>query len=157
MRDLTKETLTKQEIYAMNKSKEHENVILDYRQRVEDRRLELERLERLIFPSIKIQQRDDDFDVNEKTDPNNDNIGVGQSKNGMTNLENAFIKLRVATGVTKSDDVLDRFLGQIATKEKLQKMRTTTEHDKILLEKQRQQLNAEIEMLKFSETKNADQ
>ncbi|KAF7997249.1 hypothetical protein HCN44_005526 [Aphidius gifuensis] len=157
LRDLTRETLTKQEIDAMNKSKEHENVILDYRQRVEDRRLELERLERLIFPSMKIQQRDDDFDATEKIDPSNDNNCAGQSKNGMTNLEDAFIKLRIATGVTKTDDVLDRFLGQLATKEKLQKMRTTTEDEKMLLEKQRQKLNAEIEMLKFSETKNADE
>ncbi|KAK0171981.1 hypothetical protein PV328_005364 [Microctonus aethiopoides] len=157
LRDITKEVLTQQEIEAMNKSKERDNVLLDYRQRVEDRRMELERLERMIFPTTRLPPRDDDFDVAEKPAENGiDNVG-GISTGEMTYLGEAFTKLRSATGVTRNEEVLDRFLGQRATKEKLQKMRTTMEEDKINLEKRRQQLTAEIEMQKFSETKDADQ
>lgn len=144
-----------QEIDAISKSKEHENVILDYRQRVEERRLELERLERLIFPATRVQPHED-YEGVEKTEINNEKNNE-TPKNEMTRLEEEFSKLRTATGVTKTEDVLDRFLGQRATKEKLQKMRTTTEKEKVILEKQRQQLTAEIEMLRFSETKDADQ
>lgn len=157
LRDITKEVLTQQEIEAMHKSKERDNVLLDYRQRVEDRRMELERLERMIFPTTRLPPRDDDFDVAEKPAENGvDNVG-GISTGEMTYLGEAFTKLRSATGVTRNEEVLDRFLGQRATKEKLQKMRTAMEEDKINLEKRRQQLTAEIEMQKFSETKDADQ
>ncbi|XP_063983738.1 outer dynein arm-docking complex subunit 3 [Diachasmimorpha longicaudata] len=156
LRDITKETLTKQEIEAMHTSKERENVILDYRQRVEDRRLELERLERMIFPAVRLPPREDDFEGPEKTEGLRQEI-PDKPKDEITFLEEAFAKLRSATGVTRNADVLDRFLAQRATKENLQRMRTVTEDEKMGLEKQRQKFTAEIEMQKFSETKDADQ
>lgn len=156
LRDITKDTLTKQEIDAMHKSKERDNIILDYRQRVEDRKLELERLERMIFPATRLPAREDDFEGIEKMEEHVGEVGDAP-KNEMTTIEEAFTKLRSATGVTRNEEVLDRFLSQRATKEKLQKMRTVMEEDKISLEKRRQQLTTEIEMQKFSETKDADQ
>lgn len=157
LRDTTKETLTKQEIEAMNTSKARDFVILDYRQRVEDRKLELERLERMIFPATRQLPRED-FETNGETtqmkvDENEDYA----AKDEVTRLEEAFVKLRSATGVTRTEDVLDRFLSQRATKEKLQRMRTVTEDEKMNLERKRQTLTAEIESQKFSETKNADE
>lgn len=78
-------------------------------------------------------------------------------KDELVRLEEAFAKLRNATGVSKSEEVLNRFLGQQATKESLQKMQTATEQEKMVLEKKRQELNEEIETRKFSETKSAEQ
>lgn len=78
-------------------------------------------------------------------------------KDELARLEDAFAKLRSATGVSKSEEVLNRFLGQQATKESLQKMRTATEQEKMVLEKKRQELNIEIETRKFSETKSSEQ
>ena len=156
LRDITKENLTKQEIDAMNTSKARDLVILDYRRRVEDRKLELERLERMIFPATRQLVRDDFEAGGETKTVNGENIGE-VPKDEVTKLEEAFAKLRSATGVTRTEDVLDRFLGQRATKDKLQKMRTLTEEEKMSLERTRQQLTAEIESQKFSETKDADQ
>lgn len=79
------------------------------------------------------------------------------TKDEVTQLEEAFAKLRSATGVSRSEDVLNRFLGQRATKDNLQKMRVATEQEKMTLEKQRQTYIAEMETRKFSETKNAEQ
>lgn len=156
LRDITKDTLTKQEINAMTTSKARDFVILDYRQRVEDRKLELERLERMIFPATRQLPRDD-FEAGGDVKIADSEETSEVSKDEVTRLEEAFVKLRSATGVTRTEDVLDRFLGQRATKEKLQKMRTVTEEEKMCLERRRQQLTAEIESQKFSETKDADQ
>ncbi|XP_025602715.2 outer dynein arm-docking complex subunit 3 [Athalia rosae] len=151
LRDITKGTLMKQEVEAMNTSKQRDGVILDYRQRVEDRKLELERLERMIFPTCRPIRRDEgESDEQTTTSPS-------ASKEGTQHLEEAFAKLREATGVSRTEDVLNRFLAQKATKDKLQKMRMATENEKINLEKTRQQLMAAIEMQKFSETKESEQ
>lgn len=79
------------------------------------------------------------------------------SKDEVTRLEETFAKLRSATGVSRTEDVLNRFLGQRATKDNLQKMRVATEQEKMKLEKQRQRLVDEMETRKFSETRNAEQ
>ncbi|XP_074112332.1 outer dynein arm-docking complex subunit 3-like [Cotesia typhae] len=155
LRDITKEALMHQEIEAMQKSKERDQIILDYRQRVEDRKLELERLERLIFPNTHVPAREDDFEGEKRKQDSEE--ADDKPVDEMTRLQEAFTKLRSATGVTKNEQVLDRFLSQRATKDKLQKMRVTMEEDKISLEKRRQQFTTEIEMKKFSETKDADQ
>jgi hypothetical protein len=112
--------------------------------------MELERLERVIFYT---RQRDDsDMRAKGRVQAQENAI-----KDELAQLEDAFVKLRNVTGVSKSEDVLDRFLAQQATKESLQKMRVATEQEKMLLEKKRQELSAEIETKKFSETRSAEQ
>nr|XP_012145054.1 PREDICTED: golgin IMH1 [Megachile rotundata] len=150
LRDNTQETLIKEEIEVTNCSKERNAVLEEYRRRVLERKMELERLEKMIFHS----RSRDDFDTRGKSRvvPTED-----ITKDEVTRLEEAFSKLRSATGVSRSEDVLNRFLGQRATKNNLQKMRLATEQEKMALEKQRQELIAEMETKKFSETKNAEQ
>ncbi|XP_046466254.1 outer dynein arm-docking complex subunit 3 [Neodiprion pinetum] len=192
LRDITKGTLMKQEVEAMNTSKQRDGVILDYRfdtdkeatiktprvisgennfgrlsygrrskrksekvrqyqrQRVEDRRLELERLERMIFPTGRPVVRED-------SSLQDDQLGKMPGKESTQYLEESFDRLKDATGVSRTEDVLNRFLSQKATKDKLQKMRVAAENEKITLERKRQQLMAEIEKQKFSETKDSEQ
>ncbi|XP_076627774.1 coiled-coil domain containing protein 151 [Colletes latitarsis] len=150
LRDNSQETLIKEEIEVTNCSKERNAVLEDYRQRVLERKMELERLEKMIFHS----RPRDDFDTRGKSRvQTTEDI----TKDEVTRLEEAFAKLRSATGVSRSEDVLNRFLGQRATKNNLQKMRVATEQEKMTLEKQRQEYIAEMETRKFSETKNAEQ
>ncbi|XP_018346937.1 PREDICTED: uncharacterized protein KIAA1211 homolog [Trachymyrmex septentrionalis] len=150
LKDSTQETLVKEEIEETNSSKKRDSIIKEYRQRVAERRMELERLERMIFHT----RPRDDFETRGKSRVQ---IQEDMIKDELARLEEAFAKLQNATGVSRSEEVLNRFLGQKATKESLQKMRTATEQEKMVLEKSRQELNAEIEMRKFSETKNAEQ
>lgn len=79
------------------------------------------------------------------------------TKKELTRLEEAFAKLRNVTGVSMSEDILNRFLGQRTTKENLQKMRTDMEDEKMDLDRKRQELLSEIETRKFTETKNAEE
>ncbi|XP_061928862.1 uncharacterized protein LOC107995599 [Apis cerana] len=143
--------LIKEEIEITNCSKERHAVLEEYRERVLERKTELERLEKMIFHS----RPRDDFDSRGKS------YGAQgteeTSKDEVTRLEETFAKLRSATGVSRTEDVLNRFLGQRATKDNLQKMRVATEQEKMKLEKQRQRLVNEMETRKFSETRNAEQ
>ncbi|XP_017795299.1 PREDICTED: coiled-coil domain-containing protein 151 [Habropoda laboriosa] len=150
LKDNMLETLIKEEIEVTNSSKERHAVHEEYRQRVLERKTELERMEKMIFHS----RPRDDFDTRGKSRiQSTEDI----TKDEVTRLEEVFAKLRSATGATRSEDVLNRFLGQRATKDNLQKMRVATEHEKMALEKQRQELIAEMETRKFSEMKNAEQ
>lgn len=115
-----------------------------------DRKIELERLERMIFHT----RPRDEFETRGKSRVQ---VQEDMIKDELARLEEAFAKLRSATGVSRSEEVLNRFLGQQATKESLQKMRSATEQEKMVLEKKRHELNVEIETRKFSETKNAEQ
>lgn len=115
-----------------------------------ERKTELERLEKMIFHS----RPRDDFDTRGESHVQH---AEDITKDEVTRLEETFAKLRSATGVSRSEDVLNRFLGQRATKDNLQKMRLATEQEKMDLEKQRLQLIDEMEMRKFSETKDAEQ
>lgn len=115
-----------------------------------DRKMELERLERMIFHT----RTRDDFEARGKSRVQ---VQEGMIKDELARLEETFAKLRNATGVSRSEEVLNRFLGQQATKDSLQKMRAVAEQEKMVLEKKRQELSAEIETRKFSETKSAEQ
>ncbi|XP_048260073.1 nuclease SbcCD subunit C [Bombus terrestris] len=150
LKDNMQETLIKEEIEVTNCSKERHAVLEEYRQRVLERKTELERLEKMIFHS----RPRDDFDTRGESHVQH---AEDITKDEVTRLEETFAKLRSATGVSRSEDVLNRFLGQRATKDNLQKMRLATEQEKMDLEKQRLQLIDEMEMRKFSETKDAEQ
>ncbi|XP_043579403.1 outer dynein arm-docking complex subunit 3 [Bombus pyrosoma] len=150
LKDNMQETLIKEEIEVTNCSKERHAVLEEYRERVLERKTELERLEKMIFHS----RPRDDFDTRGESHVQH---AEDITKDEVTRLEETFAKLRSATGVSRSEDVVNRFLGQRATKDNLQKMRLATEQEKMALEKQRLQLVDEMEMRKFSETKDAEQ
>lgn len=121
-----------------------------HRKRVEDRKHELEYLERsLLLVNRNLQSNEMDND--DRTDPKIN------PKEQVSKLDEIFVKLRAATGVSKTEDVLKRFSSQQTTKEKLKKMQVSTENKKTVLEKKIQQLTAEIELRKFSESKDAEQ
>ncbi|XP_043676592.1 meiosis-specific nuclear structural protein 1 [Vespula pensylvanica] len=146
------EKLVKQEIEIVNNSNEQESIIQDYRQRVKERKAELERLERMIFPARPREDYDSVSTMIYGQDAKNE-----ITKKELTRLEEAFAKLRNVTGVSMSEDILNRFLGQQTTKENLQKMRTNMEDEKMDLDRKRQELLSEIETRKFTETKNAEE
>ncbi|KAK2578465.1 hypothetical protein KPH14_011634 [Odynerus spinipes] len=152
LRDNMQEKFVKQEIEVVSSSNERENVIQDYRKRVAERKAELERLERMIFPT----RPREDYD-SAQTKSYGQNAKDETTKEELTRLEEAFAKLRTVTGVSVSEDILNRFLGQRTTKENLQKMRAKMEEEKMDLEKKRQELTDEIETRKFTETKNAEE
>ncbi|EEB12866.1 Spindle assembly checkpoint component MAD1, putative [Pediculus humanus corporis] len=150
LRDATKGTLLRHEITALNAGKNRENQLQDFRRRVEERKLELERLERRIFPAGRVV-----FEEGTET-------GSGIQPNEVTNqlinqLESAFNKLKLATGETEAKDVLPRFISQKKTKERLEFLKMITEKEKKQLEMKKESCLAELESSKFSEVKDKEE
>ena len=85
---------------------------------MENRKLELERLERIMFPTIR-PTPGNNLDTVEKGEAQDD-VTKTPRRDIIAELQETFVKLRNAAGVTKTEDVFKRFLGQRITKERLQ-------------------------------------
>ncbi|CAH0770371.1 unnamed protein product [Bemisia tabaci] len=150
LRNSTKGGLARQEMNAIQAGKLRERQMKDLRFRVEERKLELEKLERRIFPTGRPTLQD----VSEQ--------GQDKDKDQIQNqtsewLETAFDKLKEATGARECEEVLQRFLTQRETKTQLMYLKDQTEREKSDLEHRRDMMDAELEAYKFAEVKDKQQ
>lgn len=121
---------------------------------MEARRLELERLERYIFPSTS---RALASMIRPDTSPESDRKDVTSPESTITQLESVFEKLKKATGESEVDMVLQRFLSQKESKSRLNYLKNSTEQEKKALEKKRDALYSKLEAFKFAEVKDKEQ
>ncbi|XP_039289350.1 coiled-coil domain-containing protein 151 [Nilaparvata lugens] len=152
LRESTKGLLIRQEMVAMNAAKARDRQMQELRCKVEERKLELERLERRIFPTGRTvihQDSANSTDLNQAT--------ADEALSATEQLDKAFATLRDATGVTATEDVLDRFFSQQETRTRLTFLKTSTEEEKKDLEKRRDMMMAELEAYKFAQVKDKEQ
>ena len=71
-------------------------------------------------------------------------------------MEANFKKLMVATGVTVSNELVDRFLAQREASARLTYLRNVTEHEKKRLESQREQMTQQLDVFKFSDNRESE-
>ncbi|GLG99741.1 Uncharacterized protein GBIM_06138 [Gryllus bimaculatus] len=154
LRDMTKGTLMKQEIMALNAGKNRDRQLVEFRARVEDRKHELERLERRIFPSARALVHQDSASSSEVTQSMAEESATAKTT---SMLEAAFNKLKEATGETEIDEVLQRFLSQRETMSRLAYLRTITEKEKKDLEMKKDFMVDELEAFKFAASKDKEQ
>ncbi|KAJ9583182.1 hypothetical protein L9F63_022482 [Diploptera punctata] len=153
LRDVTRGTLTRQELNAVNAAKSREKELQDLRFRVDERRIELERLERHIFPAGRSLVHQDSTSSLEQTESAADDTTTKTTDF----LEETFNKLKAATGQTDSEEVLKRFLSQKDTLSRLTYLRNITEEEKKDLLKRKDYMLAELEAFKFAEVKDTEQ
>ncbi|XP_034233396.1 coiled-coil domain-containing protein 151 [Thrips palmi] len=152
LRDSTKSMLLRQEASAMSISKARERQLQEFKMRVEERKSALEQLERRIFPTGRpVMQREDSQGT-----PDSGQVADDDCARKTTFYENAFLKLKEATGVTETEEVLQRFLGQKETKSRLTYLRKVTEDEKRKLEKRKEVMMAQLEAFKFAEVKDKE-
>lgn len=160
MRDATKLILQRQEQSAHSSTRARDRQAADFRRLVDERKMELERLERKIFSTGKTLAHQDSIgsssgDQNTGTRADNDDLSsIG--KDGRNELEVAFKKIMEATGATIPNEVLTRFLSQREATTRLNYLRSTTESEKKYLEGQRDQLNSQLEAFKFADIKEKE-
>ncbi|KAJ1523499.1 hypothetical protein ONE63_001351 [Megalurothrips usitatus] len=152
LRDSTKTMLLRQEASAMSISKARERQLQEFKMRVEERKAALEQLERRIFPTGRpVIQREDSQGT-----PDSGQTADDDCARKTEFYESAFLKLKEATGVTETDEVLQRFLGQKETKSRLTYLRKVTEDEKRKLEKRKEVMMAQLEAFKFAEVKDKE-
>nr|CAD7460266.1 unnamed protein product [Timema tahoe] len=163
LRDTTRNMLSKQEMNALNAGKARDRQLQDFRlvvlsstvaaeYRVEDRRQELERLERRIFPTGRPMLHHDSI-----SSANGSRPGTQQATRLTDDLESAFMMLKEATGETETEQVLQRFILQRQTQTRLSYLKNITEEEKMELEKRKEYMMADLEAFKFAEVKDKEQ
>lgn len=161
MRDNAKAVLQKQEQQSIQSNKMREKQALEFRKEVEERKLELERIERKLFASGKtfvhqdsVSSMSGDYvtqtNMEVPTDPTQRLKCESQEK------ENLFKTLMRVTGATSSQEVLSRFLMQKESMTRLVYLRKTAEEEKQMLEKSRDDLLKELERTKFTDISEND-
>ncbi|XP_069678804.1 outer dynein arm-docking complex subunit 3 [Periplaneta americana] len=153
LRDVTKGMLVRQEVNAINTAKAREKELQNLRRRVDERRLELDRLERQIFSTGRTLMHQDSVSSLEGA-PSSTEDSITKITDA---LEETFDKLKAATGETEPEDVLKKFLSQKKTLSRLSYLRGITEGEKQELQKKKDFMIAELEAFKFAEVKDNEQ
>lgn len=161
MRDNAKYVLQKQEQQTVQSNKMREKQALEFRKEVEERKLELERIERKLFStgkafvhqeSVSSMSGDCVFQIKAEIliDP------ATRLKCQSREMEDLFKTLMRVTGATSSQEVLSRFHMQKESMTRLVYLRQTAEEEKQMLEKSRDDLLKELERTKFTDISEND-
>lgn len=151
MRDSTKSVLSKQEQMTIASNKTRMRQAEEFRRQVEERKAELERLERKIFSTgTKIVHQESGASSGKIDD---EDALMRESK---ATMEANFKKLMGATGITASNELVDRFLAQREASARLTYLRNVTEHEKKALESKREQLTLQLDVFKFSDNRESE-
>ncbi|CAO1412563.1 unnamed protein product [Diamesa serratosioi] len=151
MRDTTKSILSKQEQTTISSSKTRDRQAQEFRRQVEERKSELERLERKIFATgTKIIHQESGASSGRIDDDD------ALARDNKATMDAKFKKLMTATGVTVSHELVDRFLAQREASARLTYLRNVTENDKKQLESQREVMTQQLDVFKFSDNRESE-
>lgn len=165
MRDGTKVVLLRQEHAAHVSTKTRDRQAFDFRRQVEERKVELERLERKLFSTGKptslvhqpgsVESLSGEQQSGAKRTVRQDTNEVAQEMTA--EMEGQFKRLMEVTGATTPLEVLDRFIAQKESTTRLNYLRTVTEGEKKHLEMQREVLMQTLETTKFADVKETEE
>lgn len=158
MKDTMTIVLMRCEHVAHTSAKARERQASDFRGQVEERRLELERLERKLFATCKTvlhQGSTESLLEEQHTDHSEQENGIQPGNEG-SNLEEQLKNLMTMSGATSPQEVLQRFVAQKEATSRLNYLRSVTEVEKKQLETRRETLLAELEATKFTDVKESE-
>ncbi|CAG9815572.1 unnamed protein product, partial [Phaedon cochleariae] len=151
MRSIARANLLREEKEVNKIMAEREREAAEGRKLVNERKIELERLERKLFQGGRIPARlepqgaeDTAADEKSLTPPH-----------PVESMAQKFEILKKATGGTSADDILDKFKSQRETQEKLAFLRTKAESEKIKLEAKLESLKIKLDSFKYAEVQDA--
>ncbi|VVC33810.1 Hypothetical protein CINCED_3A011932 [Cinara cedri] len=152
-RDKTRFVLQKKETNATNIAKFRMKQVEQIRAQVEERKMELEKLERKIFPLGQRATHQDSIPSSSEEQ----RLGDNGSSDSQEISDTPYFKLKQVTGSIDSEDVRRKFVAQKETKNRLTTLKTTTEKQKKDLQLKCQQLNDEFEQCRFSDAQDKEQ
>ncbi|XP_072935280.1 outer dynein arm-docking complex subunit 3 [Epargyreus clarus] len=120
-----------------------------FAQRFDERKRELEKLEKRIFPPALRPVRQESRST--------EGEAITEETSAVTQMENIFQRLMKLTGVTDAEEVFDRFRAQRETSKRLSYLQQSTEEEKLQLEHTQTTLMAELEGYKFASVKDKDE
>ncbi|XP_034748533.1 coiled-coil domain-containing protein 151 isoform X2 [Etheostoma cragini] len=142
-KEAAKVELQQQEELLYKERKEREHIIASYRRKVDERKAQAEKVERR---AQRTMQPDELSSEAQRSTPR---MG-GEEEKAISSFEEAFQRIKEATGVTDIQEIVERFITQKETHQHLEQLRE--ENEKVLqqLKEQKELLNQQFQDMKYS-------
>ncbi|XP_028457648.1 coiled-coil domain-containing protein 151 isoform X3 [Perca flavescens] len=143
-KEAAKVELQQQEELLYKERKERERIIASYRKKVDERKSQAEKVDRRAQRTTI--QPDELSSEAQRSTPRM----AGEEEKAISSFEEAFRRIKEATGVTDIQEIVERFISQKETHQHLEKLRE--ENEKVLqqLKEQKELLNQQFQDMKYS-------
>ncbi|CAG9857003.1 unnamed protein product [Phyllotreta striolata] len=152
MKNAARSVLLKEERSANEAAQTREQELIEGRRLVNERKAELEMLEKKIFQGGKLPIRPEPEGAEEAPEEEK----CPTPPHPFEVISQAFEVLKKATGGTSTEEVFERFTTQKEAEEKLMHLRTKAEGEKKLLEKRLENLHKKLDSFRYAEAKDAE-
>ncbi|XP_058864127.1 outer dynein arm-docking complex subunit 3-like isoform X1 [Acipenser ruthenus] len=139
-KDAAKAELQHQEEVVYRERRQRDKILNELRKQAEERKAQAERVERRAQRAI--MQPDDQSTEAQRS-------GVDE-ENTITTFEEAFERIKEATGVTNTQEVVERFISQGDTQRHLELLKVENEKTLEQLKEEREKLRADFQEMKYS-------
>ncbi|XP_041099410.1 coiled-coil domain-containing protein 151 isoform X2 [Polyodon spathula] len=139
-KDRAKAELQHQEEVVYRERRQRDKILNELRKQAEERKAQAERVERRAQRAI--MQPDDQSTEAQRS-------GV-EEENTVTTFEEAFERIKEATGVTNTQEVVERFVSQGDTQRHLELLKAENEKTLERLKEEREKLRADFQEMKYS-------
>ncbi|XP_076133001.1 coiled-coil domain-containing protein 151 [Alosa pseudoharengus] len=142
-KETAKEELQRQEEQVYRERRERERILSFFKKQAEERRAQAERVERR---AQRTAMQPDEL----SSEAQRSTTGIGEEERAISTFEEAFRRIREATGVTDTREVVERFITQGDTQRHLQDLKEENESVLLQLKQQRDQLQKHFQDTKYS-------
>ncbi|XP_029545394.1 coiled-coil domain-containing protein 151 isoform X4 [Salmo trutta] len=139
--------LQRQEEQMYRERKDRECILTRYKKEAEDRKAQAERVERR---AQRTAMQPDEL----SSDAQRSATGLGEEERAISTFEEAFRRIKEATGVTDTREVVERFISQGDTQQHLEDLKKENQRTLLQLKEDRDRLQEHFQDIKYSgETK----
>ncbi|XP_069087981.1 outer dynein arm-docking complex subunit 3 isoform X2 [Pleurodeles waltl] len=141
-REAARMELQQHEEIIYRERREREMILQDYKKQAEERKANAERAERRA-QRVAMQPEDSATDTQRNTN------GMQEEKI-ISTFEEAFQRIKEATGVTDTQEVVERFIAQVDIHQQLEEMKLENEKNLVRLKEEKEHLESEFQQMKYS-------
>ncbi|XP_067115391.1 coiled-coil domain-containing protein 151 [Osmerus mordax] len=142
-KDTAKAELLRQEELVYRERKERESILTSYKKQAEERKAQAERVERR---AQRPGMQPDEL----SSETQRSVTGVGEEERAISTFEEAFRRIKEATGVTDTRDIVERFTSQGDTQKHLENLKEENERTLQRLKEERDRLQEHFQTMKYS-------
>ncbi|XP_071393448.1 coiled-coil domain-containing protein 151 [Centroberyx affinis] len=143
-KDAAKAELQQQEELLYKERKERERVIACYRKQVEERKAQTEKVDRR---AQRVPMQPDE--LSSEAQRSTTRMG-GEEEKTISTFEEAFRRIKEATGVTNIQEIAERFISQGETHKHLEELKVENERILLQLKEEKELLNQQFQDMKYS-------
>uniref|UniRef100_A0A3Q3IRA0 ODAD1 central coiled coil region domain-containing protein n=1 Tax=Monopterus albus TaxID=43700 RepID=A0A3Q3IRA0_MONAL len=146
-KEAAKAELQQQEELLYKERKERESIIVSYRRKVEEHKAQFDKVDRRYLQTQRTTMQPDE--VSSEALRTTTRM-AGEEEKAISTFEEAFQRIKEATGVTDIQEIVERFISQKETHQNLEKLKV--ENEKVLqqLKEQKELSNQQFQDMKYS-------